>query len=83
VTVWLYIMLCALMSPAPDERTDLGLRFPERVLINFIRVSCESGSEPWARGVAARVSAQIVRNTFLIGMRARIVGLSNEIKHTN
>jgi hypothetical protein len=38
-------MLCALTKPVPDERTDLGLKFPDKVLTNFIRVSSESGSE--------------------------------------
>jgi hypothetical protein len=29
-------MLCALTKPVPDERTDLGEIFPERVAMTFI-----------------------------------------------
>ena len=29
-------MLCALTRPVPDERTDLGEIFPERVAMTFI-----------------------------------------------
>jgi hypothetical protein len=43
-------MLWALTNPEPEDRTDLGLKFPDKVLINFIRVSCESGSAALANG---------------------------------
>ena len=32
-------MFCALTTPSPDERTDLGVIFPLMVLINFKLVS--------------------------------------------
>jgi hypothetical protein len=37
-------MLCALTTPSPDERTDLGEIDPLIVLINFIFVSAETTS---------------------------------------
>ena len=69
------------MSPAPEERTDLGLKFPESVLTKVIRVSCESGSDPYAREFDESAIAQRGMNTFLIVMRVRIVGLPNENAH--
>ena len=81
MTVCLYIMLCALISPEPEERTDLGAKSPERVFTNFIRVSCESASEAEARGVGMSAIAQSEMKTFLNFMRVRIVGLANENAH--
>ena len=75
-------MLCALTKPVPDERTDLGLKFPDNVFTNFIRVSCESGSELCARGVDAKAITHSAMNDFRSDMRVRIVGLPNENSHT-
>lgn len=71
------------MSPLPEDRTDLGLKFPESVFTKVIRVSCESGSDPCAREFDESAIAQSAVNTFFIVMRARIVGLPNENSHAD
>ena len=72
-------MLCALMRPVPEERTDLGAKSPESVFTNFIRVSCESTSVADARGVDISAIAHAAMNTRRIFMflltRRRVVGL--------
>lgn len=69
------------MSPLPEDRTDLGLKFPESVFTKVIRVSCESGSDPCAREFDESAIAQSAMNTLFIVMRVRIVGLPNENFH--
>jgi hypothetical protein len=70
-------MLCALIRPEPEERTDLGAKSPERVFTNFIRVSCESASEADARGVGISAIAHIAINTLGINTTQRVTDLLN------
>ena len=71
------------MSPLPEDKTDLGLKFPESVFTKVIRVSCESGSDPCAREFDESAIAQSAMNTLFIVMRVRIVGLPNENSHAD
>ena len=65
------------MSPLPEDKTDLGRKFPESVFTKVIRVSCESGSDPCAREFDESAIAQSAMKIRYLPTYRRVTDLHN------